>query len=165
MTTDATGKRGERPWATMGAFAVLLLAVAGSVVENPEVDAHAELVRAEPAPDSILAVPPRKIELWMSERVATGAGSPSIEVVDQQGRAIETGAATVDSSDPTHIAASVLGITAGTYTVLWSVRSEVDGHTLTGSFAVRIGAGRAPGAGSSRRRGSADRYGPARSPG
>lgn len=27
MTTDATGKRGERPWATMGAFAVLLLAL------------------------------------------------------------------------------------------------------------------------------------------
>ncbi len=110
------------------------------------VSAHAELLEASPPADGLLAVPPRTIQLRMSETVAEGAGSPAIEVIDQQGRAISVTDIRVDRTDATRISARVTGITTGTYTLLWSVRSKVDGHTLTGSYAFRVGEGRAPGA-------------------
>jgi len=110
------------------------------------VSAHAELLEASPPADGLLAVPPRTVQLRMSETVAEGAGSPSIEVIDQQGRAISVTDIQVDETDATRVSARITGITTGTYTLLWSVRSEVDGHTLTGSYAFRVGEGRAPGA-------------------
>ncbi|MGI8475682.1 MAG: copper resistance CopC family protein, partial [Thermomicrobiales bacterium] len=109
--------------------------------------AHAELVRSSPPADALLAVPPRQIDLWMSESVASGAGSPIVRVLDEAGRDLKTGQATVAADDPTHLTASVSGVGSGTFTVVWTSRSADDGHVLTGSFAFRAGGtARAPGA-------------------
>ena len=122
-------------------FSLLLFA------ETPSASAHAQLVKSSPPADALLAVPPRQIDLYMSERVATVAGSPLIKVLDENGRAMTTGVATVDASSQTQITASVDGISAGTFTVVWTTTSADDGHTLIGTFAFRVGgADRAPGA-------------------
>ncbi|HEY7035692.1 MAG TPA: copper resistance protein CopC [Thermomicrobiales bacterium] len=124
-------------------FVVLLIA-AGT-------DAHAYIVRSSPPEDGLLGAPPQSIELWTSERVATGAGSPAINVLNQDGSSegITVSNARVDPNDPRHVVADVGGIGAGTFTVVWTVRSEDDGHTLNGSYAFRVaGTSRAPGAAS-----------------
>ncbi|MFL5759438.1 MAG: copper resistance CopC/CopD family protein [Thermomicrobiales bacterium] len=121
---------------------VLLTIVAGS----KNASAHAELVRANPAPDSILGAPPQHIDLWFSERVDQGAGSPGLSVLDEDGRDLQVTNLHVDPTDAEHVIADVAGASAGTYTIVWSSRSADDGHSLTGSYTVRVATGRAPGA-------------------
>jgi copper transport protein len=110
------------------------------------VSAHPELVRANPAPDALLVAPTQQIELWFSERIDLGAGSPQVELVDESG-ARTLAEARIDPNDPYHVIAEIDALDFGTWTVAWQVRSLDDGHTLTGSYAFRIGgANRAPGA-------------------
>jgi copper transport protein len=111
--------------------------------------AHASVERSSPPEDGLLGAPPRTIELWTSEAVASGAGSPAIKVIDQGGSAagIVVDNVRVDPNDPRHVIADVSGIGVGTYTVVWSLRSDVDGHTLSGTYAFRVaGTAQAPGA-------------------
>ena len=108
--------------------------------------AHPELVRAEPPVDALLTVSPERIELWLSEAVATGGGSPGIRLLDDAGQDVAVSEVAVDPADPRRVSANVAPGGPGTYTVAWTARSDVDGHTLTGSFAFRVGGGRAPGA-------------------
>jgi methionine-rich copper-binding protein CopC len=112
--------------------------------------AHANLDRAKPAPDALLAAPPRTIEIWLTEPVAEESGEGdafSIRVLDQASRDLTVSDDAVVDSDRTHIGASVRGIGTGTYTVVWQNRSATDGHTVSGSYAFRVASStRAPGA-------------------
>lgn len=113
--------------------------------------AHANVAHSSPPENGLLGAPPRTIELWATERVATGAGSPSIAVLEQNGSAagITVSNVRVDPNDPRHVIADVSGLGSGTYTVVWTLRSADDGHTLNGSYAFRVGGtSRAPGAAS-----------------
>ena len=81
--------------------------------------------------------------------MATGPGSPEIKVIDKDGgnEGIEVSNVRVDPDDPRHVMADVSGIGSGTYTVVWAVLSEDDGHLLNGSYGFRVaGTSRAPGA-------------------
>lgn len=122
--------------------AALLLAV----LIPARADAHAELVRADPPAEGLVTVPPRQLELWLSERIASGEGSPAIRVLDDRGTEHAVGAVTLDPNDATHLTASVRDLPPGNLTVVWSVRALDDGHALSGTYGFRIGAGRAPGA-------------------
>lgn len=128
------------------ALVVLIGVGFGGLRTSPPVVAHAELERADPPPDSLLALPPRSIDLWLTEAVDEGTDSPSLRVLDEAGRELTVRNIGVDPDAPTHIRADVVGVAAGTYTIIWSARSSVDGHTLTGSYAFRVGGGGAPGA-------------------
>lgn len=93
-----------------------------------------------------MAVPPRTIELWFSERVDTGKGSPSIQALDDKGQTQSVSHVEVDPNDSKHVIGDGSGLAPGTTTIVWAVRSIDDGHTLTGTFAFRVGSGRAHGA-------------------
>lgn len=111
------------------------------------VGAHAELERASPPVDAVLGAQPQLIELWFTEAPAAGSGSPALGVLDESGASLLVSNVALDPADPRHLTASVSGVGFGTYTVTWTARSEVDGHTLTGSYAFRVGGtDRAPGA-------------------
>lgn len=126
-----------------GFFALFLMLVAFGATPA---SAHPELVKSDPAADALLGAPPQEINLWYSERVDTGAGSPAVEIVDEQGNR-STATAKVDPADPYHVIATTSAIDTGTFTIIWTARSLDDGHTLSGSFAFRVGgADRAPGA-------------------
>jgi putative copper export protein/methionine-rich copper-binding protein CopC len=141
----------SRPKTGRTAFFLFVLvatfAIAGWWLGSAPVSAHAELVRSNPPADGILTAPPSTIQLWTSEAVATGAGSPDIRVLDESGKALPVSDLHVDPADAQHIVASVSNVGYGTFTVLWTTRSDVDGHTLSGTFAFRVGGtSRAPGA-------------------
>ena len=127
-------------------FVVAMLLLAGALIVPPPASAHPELVKSDPAADALLGAPPQEINLWYSERVDTGAGSPAVEIIDEQGNR-STADANVDPNDPYHVIATTGAIDTGTFTVVWTARSLDDGHTLSGSFAFRVGGSdRAPGA-------------------
>lgn len=125
---------------------MLALMIAVILVLAPRANAHAELDRADPPVDGLLTAPPGTIQLWLTEAVDTGAGSPSIRLFDDTGRSIPIGEARLDPADPRHVIASVTNLDPGTFTVGWAIRSKADGHTLSGTYAFRVGGGRAPGA-------------------
>ncbi|MDP8907596.1 MAG: copper resistance protein CopC, partial [Chloroflexota bacterium] len=110
--------------------------------------AHATLVRADPPIDGLVAAPPAQLRLEFSEEVYAGEGSPSIRVLDEQGNTVETSpiGSGVVPARPREVLVEVDGLGRGTYTVVWSVRSATDGHTLEGTYAFRVGGGVPPGA-------------------
>jgi copper transport protein len=108
--------------------------------------AHAELIRSDPPSEGLLTVPPQQLNLWFTETVSVGAGSPSIQVVDANGNDVPISNARIDPADSMHVLADIDGMLPGSYTVIWSVRSDTDGHTLSGTYSFRVGGGRAPGA-------------------
>ncbi len=135
---------GRYHFAMLLTLALLLLTIA---VAPGRISAHAELDRSSPAADAVLAAPPQRIELWLTESVASGAGSPAISVLDETGEGLTVSDVTVDPDNPLHVTANVDGVGFGTFTVAWTTRSEVDGHTLSGTYAFRVGGtNRAPGA-------------------
>ncbi len=126
-------------------FVVAMLLLVGALLFSTPASAHPELVKSDPAADALLGAPPQEINLWYSERVDTGAGSPAVEIIDEQGNR-STADANVDPNDPYHVIATG-AFDTGLFTVNWTVRSLDDGHTLSGSFSFRVGGSdRAPGA-------------------
>jgi copper transport protein len=141
------GERGDRRrFRSLAVLIPLLVVLLTIMLGSKDALAHAELVRANPAPDSILGAPPQQIDLWFSERVDQGAGSPGLSILDEDGRNLTITNLHVDPADAKHVVATVEGASVGAYTIIWSNRSADDGHTLTGSYTVRVATGRAPGA-------------------
>lgn len=131
---------------TPPAIASIALALLAVLVWTYRADAHTQLERASPPPDGLLAAPPHQIDLWMTEAVAQGAGSPGLRVLDEAGTEQKVRDLHVDPDDRRHVLAGVAGLGTGTFTVSWTTRSDQDGHTETGSYAFRVGTARAPGA-------------------
>ncbi|MDQ3513392.1 MAG: copper resistance protein CopC, partial [Chloroflexota bacterium] len=108
--------------------------------------AHAALAEADPPVDGVLVAPPAEVVLRFTEAVDAGAGSPAIRVINEAGDEVTAAVAALDRDDARVVRAALAPLSPGTYTVVWTARSAVDGHTLTGSHAFRYGGGRAPGA-------------------
>lgn len=95
--------------------------------------AHAALVAVEPANGSVLASPPKTIELRFNESVTPGA----IRLIDADGRARDD--ARVDASGKTISVAVPQDLPRGTAVVSYRVISE-DGHPVAGSVVFSVGA-------------------------
>ena len=126
--------------------AVLLAAFVLGWGRTAPVGAHAALAEADPPVDGVLVAPPAEVVLRFTEAVDQGAGSPAIRVLNEAGDDVTASVAAVDPTDPLVVRVGLAPLGPGTYTVAWTARSAVDGHTLTGSHAFRYGGGRAPGA-------------------
>lgn len=115
------------------------------ILRPATVEGHAQLESSSPAADALLAVPPREITLRFTEPVDPTA--VAIQLIGEDGGPIDVGTATVDPSDARTVRASTRSIGFGITTVSWTTRSATDGHTLSGSFAFRVGgSSRAPAA-------------------
>ena len=101
------------------------------------VTAHANIDRAEPAPDSTLATAPTAIRIWFTEPVAPNASG--IEVLDTAGRRVDSGTSHVDPGNASLLSVTLGAIPTGTYTVAWHNTSAVDGHPLRGTYAFSVG--------------------------
>jgi copper transport protein len=112
--------------------AVLLFSLAVS-----QVRAHANLVRAEPAANSIHPTAPTSILLVFSEALEP-AGS-NIELLGADGQPLPTARATVESAAPTNLRLTLPPLAPGLYTVTWKALSTVDGHLTTGVYAFGVG--------------------------
>jgi copper transport protein len=107
-----------------------------SVMLAGTADAHALLVRSEPAANAELLQSPTAIELWFSE--ALEPGFSSARVLDAAGQELAAGTATVAAADPHHLSLPVNKLAPGIYTVAWKTLSRVDGHEWYGSFPFTV---------------------------
>lgn len=117
--------------AALAAMAVSLLLPVQSAF------AHANLVKAEPSPNSALDRPPERVIIWFTEPLEPEFSE--IRVLDAQGRGVDLGDSFVDSREPTTISVSLEPLPNGTYTVAWKNLSTVDGHRVRGSFVFSVG--------------------------
>ncbi len=99
--------------------------------------AHANLVRAIPAPGAVLDEAPRVVYGEFSERLEPGGSG--LEVLDRSGKSVGAGPSQLDPSNPAAMLAPVGDLPNGTYLVAWRTLSVVDGHLIRGSFAFSIG--------------------------
>ncbi len=107
-----------------------------SVLLMGTAEAHALLVRSDPAANAELLQAPTTIELWFSEPLESGFSSA--RVLDASGKEMPAGAATVDAADPKHLSLPVNELTPGIYTVAWKTLSRADGHEWYGSFPFTV---------------------------
>ncbi len=110
--------------------------------QTPRAQAHANLVRSDPPANAVLAQPPTEVLLWFSEPV--DARFSRIQVVDSGQRQWDNGDTHLHF-DNTNLGITLKdGLPEGTYTVIWSALSTVDGHRTFGSFAFTVGSSAAP---------------------
>ena len=117
------------------ALAVLVLAI-GSFTA-PAASAHANLVRAVPAPGQSVAEPPAVVFAEFSE--AIDPAYSRIEVLDRTGAVVSVGESEPDPTGNTGLLVRVGELPDGTYVVPWRTLSQVDGHIIRGSFVFAIG--------------------------
>lgn len=116
--------------AVMLTFAVLFLA--------PQiVSAHAKLIKADPAPGSVLGTAPTQVALFYDEEVDVGFSD--IQVLDKNLARVDNGDLKTAPADPRQLVITVKPLGDGTYTVTWKVLSNTDGHVTRGNFAFSVG--------------------------
>jgi copper transport protein len=103
----------------------------------PVVSAHANLVRSEPAANSVLDQPPERVVIWFTEPIE--AGFSEIQVLNSQGERVDKGDSVVDNNNPTVMSVTLPALPNGTYTIAWRNLSSVDGHTVRGAFVFSVG--------------------------
>lgn len=115
----------------------ILLFLVAIVLGMPQpVAAHAELERADPAPDTVAPTSPPALQLWMTETIEPAFAE--VVVVDPQRRPVHTTRAQV-AADRLALTLPLPPLPEGIYTVTWKVTSTVDGHTTRGFYSLTVG--------------------------
>ena len=112
--------------------ALLLLLLTVSVVS-----AHAKLVRATPAPNSVLGSAPNQVQLSYDEPLELNFSE--VQVLDQKRQRVDTSELQPVAGDPYSVIVPLKPIGDGTYNVIWKVLSAADGHITRGVFAFGVG--------------------------
>jgi len=113
--------------AVLATIPLLLLLVGGQAA------AHAMLERAEPRVGNTVAIAPRDVTLWFTQKLE--AAFSTISVTDPAGQRIDTGKARVSGNQ---MSVSIRAGGAGMYRVIWRALS-LDAHTTDGSFTFQVG--------------------------
>jgi len=119
-----------------GKFALPLALLLLALCHAGPAYAHALLLRSDPAQDALLPDSPRIIHLWFSENLNPGASK--IVVWNRYRRTVSIGQATVVPGQPKQLEVRVQTLPAGTYLVLWTSVSAVDGHILHGFYLFSV---------------------------
>jgi methionine-rich copper-binding protein CopC len=98
--------------------------------------AHAHLDHASPAAGSTVAPAPQQVTLWFTE--ALEPKFSSVEVRDEKGAAVQSGAATLARDNTAQLSVPLKPLGPGTYKVIWRVLS-VDTHRTQGNFTFTVG--------------------------
>jgi len=118
-------------------FAALLLALCLLLAFPGTGEAHAILLRSDPAKDAILNAAPDQVRMWFSEDL-----NPTFStavVVNASNRRVDAGDAHVATGDAKemdlHLRAN---LPPAVYIVIWRTQSADDGHVLRGSFIFSV---------------------------
>jgi copper transport protein len=118
-------------------FRALVVGLGLCLAAPAQTDAHANLVRSEPAAGATLAVAPAVLVFEFSE--ALDSDFSRVQLIDSHGRTVDPGPGDVDPSKPTLLRLPVAGFPRDSFTAIWRVRSTVDGHVTTGSVPFGVG--------------------------
>ena len=118
--------------------AVSLLAGILALGQAIQAQAHANILRSDPADNSVLPAFPPLIKIWFSEPVAPDFSTAIL--LDVNGVQITTPQAVrFDASDPTLLILEPPALGDGIYTVTWRAASASDAHATSGLFVFRVG--------------------------
>lgn len=123
----------------VAALVVVLVVWLAGAFSPPPAAAHAALLRSDPASGGSLAESPPAITLWFSESVELRYSS--VTVLRADGSSVVTGAleAVGSPDEPAVLVPLRDDLPRGSYTVVYSVLSAVDGHVSSGFFSFTIG--------------------------
>lgn len=99
------------------------------------VDAHTDLVQADPSPGAQLAESPSEIRLTFSEPVASDS---RIELFTDEFQRIDGLVTQYNPAQPEQVYSPVPPLEPGVYTVQWAAVSS-DGHEISGSYSFSVG--------------------------
>lgn len=118
---------------------VVALVVAGAVlaVWSPGVSAHANQLRAIPAPNDELEVAPERVIIWFTEPIEPRFSE--ISVLNSAGAEMTAGDTVFDVTEPQAMWRALEPLERGTYTVVWRNVSTIDGHRVVGSYLFAVG--------------------------
>lgn len=134
----------ERQWRRVRRLALTML-LAGIVglywpaAVTAKVQAHADLVRSEPAANSVVPVAPAELHLWFSEPPEPRLSQ--IALYTSESVRVATGSAQAMRQDKYGLSVPLKPLLPGTYTVAWNMVSTVDGHATTGALVFAVGSG------------------------
>ncbi|MCB0170307.1 MAG: copper resistance protein CopC [Anaerolineae bacterium] len=103
----------------------------------PAVQAHANLVRSDPADGANLTESPQKIHLWFDEAISSQFSTAQLFDVNSQ--PVEAIGINADPADPKLLILTLPELRPGVYSVLWKVLSETDGHFSQGLLVFGVG--------------------------
>jgi copper transport protein len=119
-------------------FVASLLAVLSLVFATTYIaDAHASLIKADPAPNSLVSTAPRQLTLWFDEPL--DLSFTTVQVLDSSRARFDAGVISTAPGDPKQLRVPLKEMPDGTYTVAWKVLSAADGHATLGNYAFSIG--------------------------
>jgi copper transport protein len=117
----------------LSVFGVLILAL----LLIGKVEAHANLVRSEPAAGALLQAAPKELVLEFSEELDTSFSR--VQLFNSKNQIVTAGPGVVDPSAPRVLRLALLDLPKDSYTAIWRSRSAVDGHTSQGSVPFGLG--------------------------
>ncbi|MCB0210368.1 MAG: copper resistance protein CopC [Anaerolineae bacterium] len=120
-------------WLTAVVLTILML-----VNLTPAVQAHANLVRSDPADGANLSESPPEIHLWFDEAISSQFSTA--QLLDVNSQPVEGVGIRADSTDPKLLILTLPELPPGVYSVLWKVLSETDGHFSQGLLVFGVGA-------------------------
>lgn len=106
------------------------------MAQGTPVEAHAELVSSDPAPNVSLAEPPDELELRFSE--AVDPATAVVRLLDTRQDEVAGLGEAEASEGGTVVRVDLPPLEPGTYTVSYQVVSAVDGHITSGRFAFLV---------------------------
>jgi copper transport protein len=113
-------------------FAVCLVLVLPGTSE-----AHAILLRSNPAQDAVLSTAPDQVQMWFTE--ALNPVGSTAAVVNEANQRIDKRDAFVSPDDATEMDVTLQpNLSPGIYVVVWRTDSADDGHVLVGSFLFTV---------------------------
>jgi hypothetical protein len=117
---------------------IVAVIVTGILVSSGVVLAHAKLVRAVPAPGSVVKTALRVVRAVFNDELDPKGST--MTVVDGRGRRVDDGKGGVDLNDLDRktMVATLRPIGPGTYTVRWKVTSADDQYVASGSFRFTV---------------------------
>lgn len=113
----------------------ILIAFFALLYSAPEADAHAGLLRSQPAGGEILRQSPKSVELTFNARLQAGSMN-SIVVTDRNGRRVDKNK-TIVSEDGKKLLNELEQLISGVYTVEWKALSA-DDHSIKGEFSFKV---------------------------
>src|SRR6266702_2596789 len=115
----------------------VLLAICLALVFPGISEAHAILLRSDPAKDAVLSVPPDQVHMWFSEDL-NPALSTAV-VVNGTNQRVDQRDATISPNDPREMDVTLKpNLPPAVYVVVWRTDSADDGHILVGSFLFTV---------------------------
>jgi copper transport protein len=111
----------------------LFLALIGSL----PAEAHAILIKSDPAKDAVLASSPTQVSMWFTENL--NSTFSTAEVVNAANKRVDSNNAHVMASDTKEMVVSLpANLPSNVYVVVWRTQSADDGHVLRGSLRFSV---------------------------